>query len=128
MEGASTCNDIQRLPSQAKRTENARFEAGGGKNANGTRMSRRPDGKARKRMQAEGRNINSNKTAGHVPGHQINQRWDPVVAPPLYDATPCCSAKQRVILGTREDISCRRSVPGLLQPDVALHRQQAARV
>ena len=84
MEGASICNHIRWLPSQAKRTENARFEAGGGMNPNGTRMSRRPDVKARKRMQAEGRNITSNKTAGSVPGHQINQRWEPVVAP-LYD-------------------------------------------
>ena len=68
-------------------------------------MSRRPDVKARKRMQAEGRNINSNKTAGNVPGHQISQRWDPVVAP-LYDIPPCYSAQQRVVLRTREDDSC----------------------
>ena len=43
-------------------------------NPNGTRMSRRPDGKARTRMKAEGRNIHKAKTAGNVPGHQINQR------------------------------------------------------
>ena len=81
----------QWLPAQAKRPENARFEAGGGKNLDGTRMSRRPDGKARTRMQDEGRNIHTAKTAGNVPGHQINQRSGPV-AVSLSGIVCCCSA------------------------------------
>lgn len=98
------CEIPQWLPAQAKRTENARFEAGGGRNANGTRMSRRPDGKARKRMQAEGRNIHMDKTAGNVPGHQVNQRLGLLGRRSMMS----CNASQHdiaLLVGTQDDKS-----------------------
>lgn len=62
------------LPVQAKHTEKKRYDASGGRHPNGKAMSKRPDTKARTRMAAEGRNCHKGKLAGHVPGHQLNQR------------------------------------------------------
>lgn len=56
------------------RAERERYDAAGGRHPDGKKMSKRPDVKARTRMTAEGKSIHQEKTAGHVPGHVLNQR------------------------------------------------------
>ena len=59
---------------QKKRSEKERYDAAGGRHPNGTKMSKRPDVKARTAIFEQGKNCNQEKRAGHVPGHQVNQR------------------------------------------------------
>ncbi|CAL5218970.1 g724 [Coccomyxa viridis] len=71
----STQDQYWRYYQEAKRTENARYDSAGGRHPNGKKLSKRPDIKARTRMEVEGKNCNAEKRAGYVRGHQPNQRY-----------------------------------------------------
>ena len=60
---------------QARVSEAERTKENGGLNADGKRMSARPDVKARTQMCALGKCVNTAKAAGHVPGIKLGARY-----------------------------------------------------